>query len=68
MDPAQRDWKTLEVEREGPLLRVWLNRPERLNALNGTALQEVAECFGALQTDFETRVVILGGRGRSFCA
>ena len=68
MDPAQRDWKTLEVEREGSLLRVWLNRPERLNALNGTALQEVAECFGELQTDFETRVVILGGRGRSFCA
>ena len=40
MDPAQREWKTLEVEREGSLLRVWLNRPERLNALNGTALQE----------------------------
>ena len=68
MDVQQREWKTLELEREGPILRVWLNRPERRNALNGVALQEIAELFGALQTDFETRVVVLGGRGPSFCA
>ncbi len=61
-------FETLAVEREGPVARVWLNRPERRNALNGTALEEIAECFRGLQTDFATRVVVLGGRGRSFCA
>jgi enoyl-CoA hydratase/carnithine racemase len=59
-------FETLETEREGALLRVWLNRPERRNALNPTALAEIAQLFGALQSEFETRVVVLGGRGPSF--
>jgi len=61
-------YATLEVERDGPVTRVWLARPERRNALDTTALEEIADCFGRLQTDFETRVVVLGGRGKSFCA
>ncbi len=61
-------YATLELEREGPVVRVWLARPERLNALDGTALEEIADCFDRLQTDFDARVVVLGGRGRSFCA
>lgn len=61
-------FETLEIERDGPLLRVWLNRPERRNAISGTMLREVGDLFGSLETDFETRVVILGGRGLSFCA
>jgi enoyl-CoA hydratase/carnithine racemase len=60
--------ETLEVERAGPVLHVWLARPERLNALNETALVEIERLFGELQTDFATRVVVLGGRGRSFSA
>ena len=62
------DLRRLEVEREGPILRVHLNRPERHNALDTTALEEIAELFGGLQRDFEARVVVLGGRGSSFCA
>jgi enoyl-CoA hydratase/carnithine racemase len=58
----------LELERDGAILRVWLARPERRNALDTTALEEIAALFGALQRDFETRVVVLGGRGLSFCA
>jgi len=61
-------WKTLSLAHEGPVLRVWLDRPERRNALNTDALEELAALFGSLQTDFQTRVVILGGRGQSFCA
>ena len=59
---------TLEVERSGPVARVWLSRPDCLNALDTTALEEIAECFTGFQTDFDARVVVLGGRGRSFCA
>ena len=56
------------VEREGPLLRVWLDRPERRNALTTATLDGLAELYTGLQRDFETRVVVLGGRGPSFCA
>jgi enoyl-CoA hydratase/carnithine racemase len=59
---------TLELERAGPILHVWLARPARRNALNGDALTEIESLFTQLQTDFATRVVVLGGRGPSFCA
>lgn len=62
------EFETLELEREGPVLRVWLNRPKRLNAISQRMLLEIGDLFQSLQTDFETRVVVLGGRGRSFCA
>ena len=59
--------ETLQVEREESILRVWLNRPERRNALNTRLLEEITDLFSGLQKDFQTRVVILGGRGLSFC-
>lgn len=62
------NWQTLSVTYDGPILRVWLDRPAKRNALDGTALEEIAALFGGLATDFVTRVVILGGRGASFCA
>lgn len=62
------NWKTLSVTYDGPILRVWLDRPDKRNALNGTALDEIAALFEGLATDFVTRVVVLGGRGPSFCA
>jgi enoyl-CoA hydratase/carnithine racemase len=61
-------WQTLELEERGPVTWVWLRRPERRNALNAQALEEIVACFASLQTRFETRVVVLGGRGPSFCA
>jgi enoyl-CoA hydratase/carnithine racemase len=61
-------YETLTVEHDGPVTRVWLNRPAKLNALNPTALEEIVAAFGALQQRFETQVVVLGGRGRAFCA
>ncbi|MEE8580679.1 MAG: enoyl-CoA hydratase-related protein, partial [Myxococcota bacterium] len=61
-------WKTLELERSESVLRVWLARPERRNALDTQTLEEIIQLFSSLQEDFETRVVILAGRGPSFCA
>lgn len=66
--PAAPPFERLEIERDGPLLRVWLARPERRNALDTRALEEVARVFEGLATDWETRCVVLGGRGPSFCA
>ena len=61
-------YRSLELERQGPVLRVWLNRPKRLNAISSVMLREIGDVFSSLETDFETKVVVLGGRGRSFCA
>jgi enoyl-CoA hydratase/carnithine racemase len=61
-------YDTLEVERDGPVLRVWLNRPERRNAVDTQMMRDVGDLFLSLETDFTTRVVVLGGRGKSFCA
>lgn len=61
-------YETLAVEHDGPIARVWLDRPHCLNALNPHALEEVIAVFGELQQRFETSVVVLGGRGAAFCA
>lgn len=61
-------YQHLLVENEGPLARVTLNRPERLNALNPLLVRELREYFEGLYRDTTTRVVILGGSGRGFCA
>lgn len=61
-------YETLELVVEAPVAHVWLDRPERLNALNARALEEIAAVFDALQTRYEVHVVVLGGRGRAFCA
>jgi len=61
-------YQTLTIERDGPIARLWLNRPERLNALSPLALEEIIAACDELQRAFETPVVILGGRGAAFCA
>ena len=59
---------TLEVSAEGAIGRLWLNRPERLNALSITVLEELASAARWFDTQQEVRVVIVGGRGRAFSA
>jgi enoyl-CoA hydratase/carnithine racemase len=66
--PADASYARLELERDGPLLRVWLARPERRNALDTLALEEIARLFEGLATAWDVRCVVLGGRGPSFCA
>ncbi|WP_154604932.1 enoyl-CoA hydratase/isomerase family protein [Arthrobacter sp. AQ5-05] len=45
-----------------------INRPEKLNTMTGPLLEEAVEQFAALDRDPETRVLILTGAGRAFCA
>jgi enoyl-CoA hydratase len=58
----------LIVVREGPLLRVTLNRPEIYNALNDQMVDELRELFTKLYWLHDIRVVLLSGNGRHFCA
>lgn len=62
------DFERIEIERDGPILRVWLNRPDKRNAHDQQMIEEVGTLFGSLATEFDVRVVVLGGRGPTFCA
>src|ERR687896_2067372 len=49
------------------LATVFLERPEKANALNCAALQRLAAEFERLSSLEELRVVVLAGRGKTFC-
>jgi len=57
----------VDVEREGAVARIFLNRPEKANALSSGALEELAVSLGTLVPDESLKVVVLGGRGKTFC-
>ena len=59
---------TLDVKLEGPIGRLWLNRPERLNALSTEVLTELAAAARWFDEQADLRVVIVGGHGRAFSA
>jgi methylglutaconyl-CoA hydratase len=60
--------KTLRIERDGAVARVWLDRPEVRNALNATLIGELAATFAELAGDDGVRAIVLGGSGKAFCA
>lgn len=60
--------EVLKIVHEGPVAWVTLNRPERLNALNLELSQALLDFFTGLRQQLATRVVILQGAGRAFCA
>ena len=60
--------RTLRIEREGPVVRVWLDRPDVRNALNGALIRELAAAFASLANEEGVRAVVLGGSGKAFCA
>src|SRR5215467_3319737 len=61
-------YETLKIEKEGVIDWVTLNRPDALNSLNIGLVDDLLAYFGALYFDRETRVVVLRGAGRAFCA
>src|SRR5499427_9559012 len=58
----------VELERDGAIARIWLNRPESHNALSAELGDALVAAFKSLHDDASCRVVVLGGRGPSFCA
>ena len=58
----------LLVERDGPVLVVTMNRPERRNALSPSMLQGMSDAWDEVNANPDIRVVILTGSGGCFCA
>ncbi|MCJ7776488.1 MAG: enoyl-CoA hydratase/isomerase family protein [Desulfobulbaceae bacterium] len=60
--------KTVLYSRDGNVGIITLNRPERLNAINGGLLRDFIEQLKTAREDKEVISVILTGAGRAFCA
>ena len=58
----------VQVEADGPIRIVRLNRPEQLNATNHELHKAVADVFPQLDADPDARVAVLTGNGRAFSA
>jgi enoyl-CoA hydratase/carnithine racemase len=53
---------------EGPLARITLNRPQKLNAMDGALLDGLEAAVDAVARASAVRVVLVGGAGRAFSA
>lgn len=60
--------RTLLERLEDGVLTLTMNRPDRLNALNGEMLQCLLDAVGRAAADPAIGVVVLAGAGRAFCA
>jgi enoyl-CoA hydratase/carnithine racemase len=58
----------IEVDEDGPVRVVRLNRPEQLNATNHELHKALADLFPLLDADTGARAVVLTGNGRAFSA
>jgi len=61
------DFKTIRYE-PGPVARVILNRPKKLNAQSWTLLTEMDRAFNAAAADPQVGAIVLSGEGRAFSA
>ena len=62
MEPA------ILVEKDGPVARLILNRPEKHNALKFDDLDTLVEALHEAEADDDIQVIVLKGRGQSFCS
>ena len=56
------------VERDGHVMTVTMNRPERFNALSGAMLIRMYDAYEEASHDPEIRCIIVTGAGGQFCA
>jgi len=61
-------YDTINVSLEKNVTTISLNRPDVHNAMNETLMKELTDCFKKLDKDKDTRIIILTGTGKSFCA
>jgi enoyl-CoA hydratase/carnithine racemase len=61
-------YETIELQIDGPIARLWLNRGEKLNPLSVATLEELVAAADTLNREDAVRAVVIGGRGRCFSA
>lgn len=61
------DWLEQNIDSKG-ILTITLNRPDKLNALNGDILQALGELFRSAKENTKVKALLLTGKGKAFCA
>jgi enoyl-CoA hydratase/carnithine racemase len=61
-------YETIKIDPRGQVDWLTLNRPESLNAINLTMVQELRDYFGGLAENDTVRIVVMRGAGRAFFA
>jgi methylglutaconyl-CoA hydratase len=61
-------FQALQIELQGPVATIWMNRPDLHNAFDEILIAELTAACIALDEDKDVRVVVLAGRGKSFSA
>ena len=61
-------FQTIKPEFNGPVVTLWLSRPDVHNALNDIMIREISSFFTSLEENIEIRFVIIRGEGKSFCS
>ena len=56
------------IEKKAPIAWVYLNRPDKNNAMNPPAWKEAPAVFESLSNDSDIRAIIVAGKGPGFCA
>jgi len=62
------NFQTIHTELNGPVVTLWLSRPEVHNAINNTMIHEISMFFNQIETMDGIRVVVIRGQGKSFCS
>ena len=66
--PVTTEYKLLELDRSGATTTVWLNRPDKFNALSVELMTEIEQVARSFLEDEVTRVVLFRGHGKHFSA
>ena len=59
-------YENLVVEKHGHIATIWLNRPEKLNALSADMWEDLPAAIADLDQDDEIRVIVVAGKGDAF--
>lgn len=62
------EYENLVCERQGAVLAVRLNRPQKMNSLSRALLRDLQQCADLIRAEHGLQAVVLTGSGRAFCA
>lgn len=64
----RQELETVIYEKDGPIARIILDRPEKANAQNSKMVWDVENCLLDAERDYRIKVLILKANGKGFCA
>jgi methylglutaconyl-CoA hydratase len=65
---TKNKYKAILYHKENQVAKIILNRPKVHNAFNSTMISELLDVLKAIRNDSSVRVIVLTGKGKSFCA